>query len=274
MLCLYENNKLLINLDSLYHCSFCYVSTWLSRSQWIVDDLPLLRVGWASLVAQMVKKKPTCNAGDPGLIPGSRRSPGEGIDYSLQYSGASLVAQLVKNLPAVRETWVWSLDQEDPPGEGNGNPLQCSCLENSMDRGAWWATVHRAAKSWTWLSDSDFTSLCFSSSPDRTGRQAHRTAGSKRSLCKKGSLQTRSRGELLCLQVLQECEFTVSCLDSLSMWICPAGGARYRHSFFWSRCVPWTLSVSRPRFLVAGLHKQTIYGINLHSLVALSPLPP
>ena len=58
MLCLYENNKLLINLDSLYHCSFCYVSTWLSRSQWIVDDLPLLRVGWASLVAQMVKKNP------------------------------------------------------------------------------------------------------------------------------------------------------------------------------------------------------------------------
>ena len=37
------------------------------------------------------------------------------------------------------------------PGEGNGNPLQYSCLENPMDRGAWWATVHRVAKSWTWL---------------------------------------------------------------------------------------------------------------------------
>ena len=35
------------------------------------------------------------------------------------------------------------------PGGGNGNPLQYSCLENSMDRGAWWATVHRVAKSWT-----------------------------------------------------------------------------------------------------------------------------
>ena len=35
------------------------------------------------------------------------------------------------------------------PGEGNSNPLQYSCLENSMDRGAWWATVHRAAKGWT-----------------------------------------------------------------------------------------------------------------------------
>ena len=37
------------------------------------------------------------------------------------------------------------------PGEGNGNPLQCSCLENPRDRGAWWATVHGVAKSWTWL---------------------------------------------------------------------------------------------------------------------------
>ena len=40
-----------------------------------------------------------------------------------------------------------------PPGEGNGNPLQYSCLENPMDRGAWWATVHGAAKSQTRLSD-------------------------------------------------------------------------------------------------------------------------
>ena len=38
-----------------------------------------------------------------------------------------------------------------PPGEGRGSPLQCSCLENSMDRGAWWATVHGIAKSWTRL---------------------------------------------------------------------------------------------------------------------------
>ena len=43
------------------------------------------------------------------------------------------------------------------PGEGNGNPLQYSCLENPMDGGAWWATVHGVTKSWTRL--SDFTSL-------------------------------------------------------------------------------------------------------------------
>ena len=47
------------------------------------------------------------------------------------------------------------------PGEGNGNPLQCSCLENSMDRGAWWATVHRVAESRTRLSDQHNTySFC------------------------------------------------------------------------------------------------------------------
>ena len=49
--------------------------------------------------------------------------------------------------------WVWSLGQEDSPGVGNGNSLQYSFLENSMDRGAWQATVHGIAKSQTWLSD-------------------------------------------------------------------------------------------------------------------------
>ena len=59
-----------------------------------------------------------CNAGDPSLIPGSERSPGEGIGYPLQYSWASLVAQLVKNPPAMRETWVRSLGWEDPLEKG------------------------------------------------------------------------------------------------------------------------------------------------------------
>ena len=58
-------------------------------------------------------KESACNTGDPGSIPGLGRSP----------------------------------------GEGNGNPLQCSCLENPVDRGAWQATVDGVAKRWTWLSD-------------------------------------------------------------------------------------------------------------------------
>ena len=68
-------------------------------------------VSSSSLVAQSVKDPPAiqeiaCSTGDPGLIPGSGRSP----------------------------------------GEENGNPLQYSCLENPMDRGAWWATVHGGSK--------------------------------------------------------------------------------------------------------------------------------
>ena len=51
-------------------------------------------------------KESTCNAGDPGSISGPGRSPGEGIGYPLQYSWASPVVQLVKNLPAMQETWV------------------------------------------------------------------------------------------------------------------------------------------------------------------------
>ena len=54
-------------------------------------------------------KESTCNARDPGLIPGLGRSAGEGIGYPLQYSWASLVAQLVKNLLAMQEAWVRSL---------------------------------------------------------------------------------------------------------------------------------------------------------------------
>ena len=91
-----------------------------------------------------VGKESTCNAGDPGSIPGSGRSPGEGIGYPLQYPWASLVVQLVKNPPAV-----WADLGSVPglgrsPGEGKGYPLQYSGLENSMDY-----TIHGVAKSWT-----------------------------------------------------------------------------------------------------------------------------
>ena len=59
-------------------------------------------------------KESACSAGDMGSIPELGRSPGEGKRYPLQYSWASLVAQLVKNPPAVQETWVRSLGWEDP----------------------------------------------------------------------------------------------------------------------------------------------------------------
>ena len=61
-----------------------------------------------------IGKESTCHAGDPSLIPGSGRSAGEEIGYPLQYSWASLVAQLVNSPSAKRDTWVWSLGWEDP----------------------------------------------------------------------------------------------------------------------------------------------------------------
>ena len=65
-----------------------------------------------------VGKESACNAGDPNSIPGSGRSTGEGIGYPLQYAWSFLVTQLVKNPPAVRDTWVQSLGWEDPLQKG------------------------------------------------------------------------------------------------------------------------------------------------------------
>ena len=77
-----------------------------------------------------------------------------------QRNGTLTSCQGAKNLPQepLRDD-LWRQGKLTPPprGEGNGNPLQYSCLENSMDGGAWWATVHGVAKSWTRL--IDFTSL-------------------------------------------------------------------------------------------------------------------
>ena len=98
---------------------------------------------------------PHSSAGkESGLIPGSGRSAGEGVGYPLQYSWASLVAQLVKNLPTMWETWVWSLGWEDPLEKGKAT--HSSIL-------AWkipWTVVHGVTKSQIWLSNFHFTSQC------------------------------------------------------------------------------------------------------------------
>ena len=88
-------------------------------------------------------KESACHAGDPSSISGSGISPGEGIGYPLQYSWASRGAQLVKNQPAMRETWDRSLGWEDLLEKGAAT--HSSIL-------AWRATVHRVAKSRTRLS--------------------------------------------------------------------------------------------------------------------------
>ena len=102
-----------------------------------------------------VGKESACNAGDSSSIPGSARSAGGGIGYPLQYPWASLVIQLVKNLPTMRKTWVWSLGWEDPMEKGKATDSSIlACLENSMG-----CIVHRVTKSWTQLNDFHLTSL-------------------------------------------------------------------------------------------------------------------
>ena len=92
-----------------------------------------------------VGKESACNAGDPGSIPGSGRSPGKGIGYLLQYSWASLVVQLVKNPYAMWDTWVWSLGWEDPLEKGKATHSSILAWRiNSMD-----CIVHGVAKSQT-----------------------------------------------------------------------------------------------------------------------------
>ena len=98
-----------------------------------------------------VGKEFICNAGDPSLIPGSGRPTGEGIGYLLQYTSVSLVAQLVKNLPAMWETWVRSLGWEDPLEKGRATP--CNIL---AWRTPWTVQSMGVAKSWTQLSDFHF----------------------------------------------------------------------------------------------------------------------
>ena len=71
------------------------------------------------------------------MILGSRSSPGERIGYPLQYSWASLVAQTVKNLPAMWETWVQSLGWEGPLEEGMATHCSILAWKIPMDRGAW-----------------------------------------------------------------------------------------------------------------------------------------
>ena len=92
----------------------------------------LSRVQEPGFPGSLAGKESACNAADPDLIPGLGRSAGEGNGYPLQYSWASLVAQLVKNPPAIRETWVPSLGWEDPLEKGMAT--HCSILACRIPR--------------------------------------------------------------------------------------------------------------------------------------------
>ena len=96
-----------------------------------------------------VGKESACNAGDPGSIPGSGGSPGKGIGYPLQYSWASLLTQLVKNLPAMWETWVQSLGWEDNLEKGKA--IHSSILAWRIPWTVWSMGSQRVGQDWvTW----------------------------------------------------------------------------------------------------------------------------
>ena len=98
-------------------------------------------------------KESACNAGDPGSIPGLRRSPGEGTGYLLQYSPAFLVAQTVKKSVCNVEDLGLIAGLGRSPGGRHGNPLQYSCLVNHCGQKSLVATVHMVVKSQTCLSN-------------------------------------------------------------------------------------------------------------------------
>ena len=100
------------------------------------------------------------NEENPPRYNRSGRFPGKGIGYPLQYSWASLVAQMVKNLLVVWETWVQSLDWEDPLEEGMATHYSILAWTIPMDRETWRVTVHGVSKSQTWLNNFHFTHTC------------------------------------------------------------------------------------------------------------------
>ena len=96
-----------------------YINTALSRVPWARQQVLVIYLFYTQCHSESsAGKESTWDSGDPSSIPGSGRPTGEGIGYPLQCSWASLVAQLVTNPSAVRETWVGSLDWEDPLEKG------------------------------------------------------------------------------------------------------------------------------------------------------------
>ena len=117
-------------LDRISHSGHSKLPSPASEAVWVLTcavastELAVILRPWGLFIAtwgfpsSSAGKESACNRGDPGSIPGLGRPAGEGIGYPLQSSWASLMAQLVKNLPAMQETWVWSLGWEDPLEKG------------------------------------------------------------------------------------------------------------------------------------------------------------
>ena len=119
--------------------------SWTQLSDWTERRIPCSSVG----------KESTCNAGDLGSTPGLGRSTGEGMGYLLQYSWASLVAQLVNNPPAIWGTWVQSLGWEGPLEKGKAIhssilawrvPWTIQSMRSQRVRHDWWQITKKYKK--------------------------------------------------------------------------------------------------------------------------------
>ena len=136
----------------VFHCIYAphllypLICGWIFRLLHILAIVNSAAMNIGGFPDSFVGKESACSAGDPSSISRSGRSTGEGIGYPLQYSWASLVAQLVK-LRAGDLGLLPGLGRS--PGEEKGYPFQYSGLENSIA-----CLVHGVAKSQTWLSDS------------------------------------------------------------------------------------------------------------------------
>ena len=121
-------------------CRRPWFDSWVGKIRWRRDRLPT-PVFWGFPCGSPGKES-ACRVGDLGLIPGLGRFLRDEKGYPLQYSGLELekVSNFHFSLSCI--------------GEGNGNPFQCSCLENPRDGGAWWAAIYGVAQSRTRLSSS------------------------------------------------------------------------------------------------------------------------
>ena len=129
----------------LWKQGYKYLNSWGTAILFSTMDIPFYLA--TNFPDSSVGKESACNAGNPGSITASGRSGGEGIGYPPQYSWASLVAQLVKNLPAMWETWVWSLGWEDALEKGKAT--HSSILDWRIPCTVWSMGLQRVGQDWT-----------------------------------------------------------------------------------------------------------------------------
>ena len=125
------------------------------KKPWVMDTIWPFLLSWLSITFKFYLLPPLPT---PSIFPQAADTPAHFIWYICMppcFPGGSEVKAFACNAGDLGS--IPGLGRS--PGEGNGTPLQYSCLENPMGRGAWWATVHGVAKSRTWPSDFHFTSL-------------------------------------------------------------------------------------------------------------------